>query len=379
MKKIVPMVDLQGLHRLYREQLDAAWAEVMDEGAFIQGPRVHAFRKALEAYTGSPHVVACANGTDALQIALMALGLQPGDEVLVPAFTYIATAEVVGLLNLTPVMVDVEEQTFNVTAAHLERGLSSRTKAVMPVHLFGQSCDMGPVLQFAKRNGLFVVEDNAQSLGAEYIFPDGTRKKTGTMGNVGCTSFFPTKNLGCMGDGGAMMTSEEPLARKLEQIANHGQEVKYHHEMLGCNSRLDTLQAALLEVKLRDLDQRIEARYRAAQRYHEGLKDLPGLVLPVEMPYAVHTYNQFTVRVPEGRRDALREFLTREGIATMIYYPLPLQAQRAFRGITRQGEPLEVSERLCREVLSLPMHALLSAEDQEYVMDKLHSFFRMGS
>lgn len=368
------MVDLQGVHQQYRSDLDAAISEVIDSGAFIHGPQVRTFRKALSEYTGSPYVVTCGNCTDALQIALMGLGLHPGDEVLVPAFTYIATAEVIALLNLTPVMVDVDESSFNVTASNLEKGLSGRTKAIVPVHLFGQSCDMAPILAFAKRNGLFVVEDNAQSLGAEYIFPDGSRRQTGTMGNIGCTSFFPTKNLGCLGDGGAMMTEDETLAKRLDQIANHGQQVKYHHEIVGCNSRLDTLQAAVLEVKLRDLNSQLKARYEAAQRYRALLSGIDGLILPEETPWSTHTYNQFTIRVQGGRRDALKEFLSGEEIPSMIYYPLPLQAQRAFRGITRQGEPLIVSERLCHEVLSLPMHPLLTQEEQEYIAEKILVF-----
>ena len=370
------MMDLYAVHQQHRAEIDAAISEVLDRSAFINGPQVKNFRKQLAAYAGASHVITCGNCTDALQISLMALGLHPGDEVIVPAFTYIATAEVVGLLNLTPVMVDVDESSFNVTASNLEKGLSGKTKVVVPVHLFGQACDMSSIMAFAKRNNVLVIEDNAQSLGTEVLFPDGSRHHTGTMGHIGCTSFFPTKNLGCLGDGGAMMTEDEALAKRLDQIANHGQEIKYHHEILGCNSRLDTLQAAVLEVKLKYLDEQIKGRYQVAQRYHSLLEGIDGLILPEEKPWSTHTYNQFTVRVQGGRRDGLKEYLAGEGISSMIYYPLPLQAQRAFRGITRQGEPLVVAERLCHEVLSLPMHPLLEQEDQEYIAEKIRTYLK---
>ena len=281
------MVDLKGQYNKIREEVNVEIQKVLDTTAFINGPKVKEFAFHLAEYNRVKHVIPCGNGTDALQIALMALGLKPGDEVVVPAFTYVATAEVIGLLGYTPVMVDVD----------------------YPVHLFGQSCDMEPILKFASEHHLYVVEDNAQAIGAEYTFSDGTKKKTGTMGTIGCTSFFPSKNLGCYGDGGALMTNDDELAEKIRMIANHGQKVKYHHSVLGCNSRLDTLQAAILDVKLKHLDEYGAARYEAAQYYTRRLSGIEGIITPAEMPYSTHVYHQYTLKVLNGRRDVLKKFL----------------------------------------------------------------------
>ena len=324
------MVDLHGQYMKIKAEIDAAIAEVIDSSAFINGPVVGRFASALAQYTGARHVIPCGNGTDALQIALMALGLKPGDEVIVPAFTYVASAEVIALLGLRPVMVDVDRDTFNTDIRFIEKAITPRTRAIIPVHLFGQSCDMAPILDLAAAHGLYVVEDNAQSLGAVYTFPDGSHRHTGTLGHIGCTSFFPSKNLGCYGDGGALFTDDDILAERIRMTANHGQRVKYHHDLVGCNSRLDTIQAAVLEVKLRHLDDYCEARRTAACRYNEMLQGVDGLELPVETSFSTHVYHQYTLKVADGRRDALKEFLASKGIPSMIYYPLPLHRQKAY-------------------------------------------------
>lgn len=370
------MVDLKGQYDRIREEVNKAIQEVLDSAAFINGPKVKEFTERLAGYCKVKHVIPCGNGTDALQIALMALGLRPGDEVIVPAFTYVASAEVIGLLGYTPVMVDVDPVTFNVTIDNIRKALSPRTKAIIPVHLFGQSCDMDPILEFAAEHGLFVVEDNAQAIGAVYTFPDGREKYTGTMGNIGCTSFFPSKNLGCYGDGGALMTDNDELAGKIRMIANHGQRVKYHHEVLGCNSRLDTIQAAILDVKLRYIEQYSYARYHAAQYYTRHLQACSGIICPTETPYSTHVYHQYTLQVLDGKRDALKKHLESLGIPAMIYYPLPLQQQEAFKNITRAAENLVNAERLASSVLSLPMHTELSEEQQDMVIDAILSFYR---
>lgn len=368
------MVDLKGQYLNIKEEIDAEIRNVLDSTAFINGPKVNEFARNLEKYTGAGYVIPCANGTDALQIALMALELKPGDEVILPAFTYVATAEVIGLLGLTPVMVDVDYHTFNMTAAHLKAALTSRTKAVVPVHLFGQSCDMSPILEFAKEHGLYVVEDNAQAIGAVYTFPDGKKAQTGTMGDIGCTSFFPSKNLGCYGDGGAMMTHNKVLAEKLKMIANHGQKIKYHHSVIGCNSRLDTIQAAVLDVKLKHLDTYSRARYKAAQYYTERLKEVTGIVTPREVPNSTHVYHQYTLKVMDGKRDALKKYLEEAGIPAMIYYPLPLQEQQAFQHISRAGTPLDISKELAASVLSLPVHTEMDSGTQDYIISKVKEF-----
>lgn len=393
------MVDLFGQYKKIKKEIDAGIQDVIDTTSFIHGPQVPAFENNLAQYLNIKHVIGCANGTDALQIALMALNLKRGDEVMVPAFTYVSTAEVISLLGLVPVMVDVCRDTFNIATDNvslekMERALTKRTRAIVPVHLFGQSCDMKPLMEFARANKLFVIEDNAQALGAKYYFRGkGGRisKKTvgsftGTIGDIGCTSFFPTKNLGCFGDGGALMTNSGELAERIRMIANHGQAIKYHHKIIGCNSRLDTLQAAVLNVKLKYLNSYISARYEAARYYTENLKALdPGgdfFETPYELSNSTHTYHQYTLKVKNigGKnhtRDALRQSLADKGIPSMIYYPLPLQEQDAFKNIARIGTSLDESKKLACSVLSLPMHTELTNKEQNKVIRAIKEFYSL--
>lgn len=374
------MVDLKGQYEKIKPEVDAAIQNVIDNTAFINGPIVKEFAQNLSDYMGGCHVITCGNGTDALQIALMALNLKPGDEVIVPAFTYVASAEVIGLLGLTPVMVDVDPATFNVTVDNIKKGLSDKTKAIIPVHLFGQSCDMEPILAFAKEHNLYVIEDNAQAIGAEYTFSDCHKEKTGTMGTIGCTSFFPSKNLGCYGDGGAIFCKDDVLAERLRMIANHGQKVKYHHSVIGCNSRLDSIQAAILNVKLKHLDEYGQARYAAAQYYTEKLKafdpEQKFFETPVELRQSTHVYHQYTLKIKNGKRDALKQHLADNGIPAMIYYPLPLQEQEAFKPITRSAEDLTISKDTAYSVLSLPIHTEMTHEIQDEVIRKVIDFFK---
>lgn len=369
------MVDLHGQYEKIKDEVNAGIQNVIDNTAFINGPQVKEFAANLAEYLHMGHVIPCANGTDALQIALMALGLKPGDEVIVPAFTYVATAEVIGLLGLTPVMVDVNYDTFNVELKNIEKALSPKTKAIVPVHLFGQSADMEPILAFAREHHLFVVEDNAQAIGAEYTFSDGHKAKTGTMGDIGCTSFFPSKNLGCYGDGGALCTNNPELAERIRIIANHGQNIKYHHQVIGCNSRLDTIQAAILNVKLKHLDEYSSARRNAADYYTQHLQTIPGILTPTIIEKSTHVFHQYTMKVQNGKRDALKQHLEGAGIPAMIYYPLPLQKQVAFQHITREGEPLPVAAKLADSVLSIPMHTELTPEIQDFVIEEIRKFF----
>ena len=359
----IPMVDLRKQYDRIADEIDAAVLDVIRSTAFIKGPVVEAFERELADYLGTRHVVACANGTDALQIAMMALELSPGDEVIVPSFTYVATAEVIALLGLTPVMVDVDPDTFNLTAELVAPAITPRTRAIVPVHLFGQSCDMAPLLVLAKAHHLYVIEDNAQAIGATYTFPDGRTAKTGTMGHVGCTSFFPSKNLGCYGDGGALCTDDPAIAARLTQIANHGQSRQYYHDVVGVNSRLDAMQAAILRVKLPHLDAYNAARRQAADAYDAAFAKTAGLITPVRAPYSTHVFHQYTLRVTDGSREALREHLREHAIAHNVYYPVPLWEQGAFAKTVPAGFELPITRRLCGEVLSLPMHTELSEGD----------------
>ena len=375
----IQMVDLKGQYLNIKSEIDSAIAGVIESCSFINGPQVKDFSQHLAEYLGIKHVIPCANGTDALQIALMALDLKPGDEVIVPAFTYVATAEVIGLLKLTPVMVDVDYATFNVTVDNIRKAITPKTKAIVPVHLFGQCCDMEPILELANEYGIYVVEDNAQALGAEYTFKNGIKSKSGTMGTIGCTSFFPSKNLGCYGDGGAMFTNDDVLAERLHMIANHGQKVKYHHTIIGCNSRLDTIQAAILDVKLKYLDDYCDARYRAAQYYSSKLKEFDKyqqyFILPEEMENSTHVYHQYTLKVLDGKRDALKEYLSEHNIPSMIYYPLALQNQQAFKEISVAAEKLDIAESLSEAVLSLPIHTELDSGVQDMIIEKICEFY----
>jgi UDP-2-acetamido-2-deoxy-ribo-hexuluronate aminotransferase len=369
----IKMVDLQGQYLRIKAEVDAAIQDVLTSTAFIQGPQVHEFAQHLAQYVDVPHVIPCANGTDALQIAMMALGLRPGDEVVVPVHTYVATAEVIALLGLTPVFVDVNPHTFNLDVQQLEQCITPRTRAVVPVHLYGQCADMEPILQIAQRRGLHVIEDAAQALGATYTFSSGEKRQAGTMGTIGTTSFFPSKNLGCYGDGGALFTNDAALAEKMRMIANHGQKKKYHHDLVGVNSRLDTLQAAILKVKLNYLDDYTQRRNEAAACYDQALGQVPGLAVPFRDPRSTHVFHQYTIQV--ARRDALKEHLERHGIPTMVYYPVPLHLQQAYRRHSAPEGSFPVTERLSRTVLSLPLHTEMTPADLDFICSTLKAFF----
>ncbi|MBI5916951.1 MAG: DegT/DnrJ/EryC1/StrS family aminotransferase [Bacteroidetes bacterium] len=369
------MVDLKGQYLKIKDEVDRAVLDCMASTQFINGPQVKAFQTAFEEYLGVKHVIPCANGTDALQIAFMALGLQPGDEVIVPAFTYVATAEVIALLRLKPVMVDVDPHTFNITAELIEPAITHKTKAIVPVHLFGQSADMEPIMALAAKHGLYVVEDNAQAIGADYTLRNGQVKKTGTIGHIGSTSFFPSKNLGCFGDGGALMTNDDGLAARLRMIANHGQTKKYYHDEVGVNSRLDSLQAAILNIKLKHLDEYAAARQKVAAFYDRNLGGIPTLQMPARQNNSSHVFHQYTLRVKSDDRAKLQQWLKNKGIPSMIYYPVPLYKQKAFSDYAPAGFELPVTEQLCREVMSLPVHTEMDLELMGYIADGVSSFF----
>lgn len=371
----IQMVDLKGQYLKIKEEVDAGIQECIDNTAFINGPAVKEFQNDFEKYLGVKHVIPCANGTDALQIAMMALDLQPGDEIICPAFTYVATAEVIGLLGLKPVMVDVNEDTFDIQLDGLEKYLTSKTKAIVPVHLYGQSADMEKILEFAERHNLFVIEDNAQAIGSDYTFTDGTVKKTGTIGHIGCTSFFPSKNLGCYGDGGALMTNDDELASKIRMIANHGQEKKYYHKVLGCNSRLDTIQAAVLKVKLKHLDEYSAARNRMADYYDTNLAGIAEIQTPKRAVNSTHVFHQYTLRVKNGKRDELQKYLAEKNIPSMVYYPLPLYKQEAFLQYVEEGFSLPFTEQLCTEVISLPVHTEFDQEVLDVIITEIKNYF----
>lgn len=376
MKKI-QMVDLQRQYLRLKQEIDNGIQQVIDDATFVKGPQVTTFQQHLEAYTGAKHVIAVGNGTDALQIALMALGLQPGDEVITPTFTFIATAEVVALLGLTPVVVDVDEQTMNISVEAIRRAITPKTKAIVPVHLFGQCADMEAILALAKEYHLYVIEDACQAIGARYTFSDGTTKQAGTMGEIGCTSFFPSKNLGCYGDGGALFTNDDALAKKIQVIANHGMEVRYHHDSIGVNSRLDSIQAAVLDAKLPHLDEFIAARQRAAAYYDEAFKDIPGIQVPGRSKQSTHVFHQYTLRIADGKRDALKEALAEKQVPAMIYYPIPLHMQKAYQDPRYKQGDFPVAEKLSATVLSLPMHTELDNEQLEYIVNAVRTALTM--
>lgn len=371
------MVDLKGQYEKIKEEIGLSIQETLDNTAFIKGPKVTAFAENLSSYLGGAHVIPCANGTDALQIAMMALGLKPGDEVIVPAFTYVATAEVIALLQLTPIMVDVHYDSFNMCAHMIEPFITPRTKAIVPVHLYGQNCPMQGIMELAEKYDLFVIEDAAQSIGADYTDKDGRAKKSGTIGHIGCTSFFPSKNLGCYGDGGALFTEDDELAHKIEMIANHGQSKRYYHDMIGVNSRLDALQAGVLDIKLPLLDDYCHARRQAAERYDEIFIDNKQLITPARVGYSSHVFHQYTLKVLGGKRNELDAYLTELNIPHNIYYPLPLYKQKAFAQYAQNQQPLEYTEKLCHEVISLPMHTELTEEMIIYIAEKVNGFFNV--
>lgn len=370
----IRMVDLITQYEEISAEIESALQEVMSHASFINGPHVQAFAANLSSYLDDAVVLPCANGTDALQIAMMALGLSPGDEVIVPAFTYVATAEVVGLLGLTPVLVDVDEKSFNITADHIEAAITEKTKAIVPVHLFGQGCDMTAIMALANQHGIPVIEDAAQSIGAR-IQVDGVFRPSGTIGAIGCTSFFPSKNLGAFGDGGAMFTRSEELADTIRMIANHGQSKRYYHDRIGVNSRLDSMQAAILNIKLSRLNRYNDARRAAADYYDKAFQEIDLLTPPYRVPHSTHVFHQYTLTVQDGTRDKLKAHLDRAGIPAMIYYPVPLQEQKAFQEICQVPHELINTNRLCTEVISLPMHSELSPEIQDRIIDEVKSFF----
>lgn len=365
------MVDLQQQYRKIKPEMDAAIQAVIDSAAFVKGAQVEQFARNLENYTGSRHVIPVANGTEALQIALMALGLRPGDEVITPTFTFIATAEVVALLGLTPVVVDVEWGTMNMSVEAVKRAITPKTKAIVPVHLFGQCADMEPLLALAKEHNLYVVEDTAQAIGAQYTFSDGHTAQAGTMGNIGCTSFFPSKNLGCYGDGGALFTNDDTLAETIRTIANHGMKVRYHHDMVGVNSRLDTIQAAVLDTKLPHLDEYIAARQRAAAYYDRAFAGCNKILTPERSQNSTHVFHQYTLRITGTDRNKVREALTAAGVPAMIYYPIPLHLQKAYQDPRYKAGDFPVAEQLAASVLSLPMHTELDDEQLAYITEQV--------
>lgn len=366
MKKI-QMVDLQGQYQKIKHEIDCGIQEVLDSATFVKGGVVSSFEQHLASYTGAKHVIPVGNGTDALQIALMALGLQPGDEVLTPTFTFIATAEVVALLGLKPVLVDVDWDTMNISLDAARMAITDKTKAIVPVHLFGQCAEMEGLLALAKEKGLYVVEDACQAIGSVYRFSDGSEKQAGTMGDVGCTSFFPSKNLGCYGDGGAIFTNDDILASKMRAIANHGMVVRYYHEMVGVNSRLDSIQAAVLDVKLKYLDEYIVARQEAAAYYDDAFAGNDKILIPVRQANSTHVYHQYTLRLRGVDRDVLRAKLGDKGIPAMVYYPVPLHMQKAYRDERYAEGDFPVAECLAGCVLSLPMHTELDEEQLAYI------------
>jgi dTDP-4-amino-4,6-dideoxygalactose transaminase len=361
------MVDLKQQYVKIKKEVDTAIQEVIDNAAFIQGKAVTDFAAALSTYSGSRHVIPCANGTDALQIAMMALDLQPGDEVITPSFTYVATTEVVALLRLKPVFVEVDPKTFCIDPAAVEKAITPRTRAIVPVHLYGQAAPMEAIMDIARRHNLYVIEDNAQAIGSDYTFGNGAVKKTGAIGTIGTTSFFPSKNLGCYGDGGAIFTDDDALANRLKMIANHGQSRRYYHDLVGCNSRLDSIQAAVLNVKLKSLDAYIAARRSAADFYDDAFKAHPKITTPYRAPYSHHVFHQYTLVLEGVDRNGLNEFLAGKNIPSMIYYPVPAHRQKMFAAFGGGDWSLPVTDWLTERVISLPMHTELDREQLEYI------------
>lgn len=374
MKKI-EMVDLKSQYNHLKTAIDKSIQDCINSSIFVKGTQVSLFQKSIEKYLAVNHVITCGNGTDALQIAMMALNLKVGDEVIVPAFTYVATAEVIGLLGLTPVLVDVNPNTFNIDINEIEKAKTDKTKAIVPVHLFGQCADMESIINIAKQNNLFVIEDTAQAIGADFTFLDGKVAKAGTIGDIGTTSFFPSKNLGCYGDGGAISTNNDELAFSMRMIANHGQAKQYHHEIIGVNSRLDSIQAAILNIKLPLLDNFNRSRQLVAKRYNEAFKNIESLQIPFKEANSTHVFHQYTLKVKNGRRDELKKYLSKYDIPSMIYYPIPLNNQKAYKLICKQVGNLSVSESLCKEVISLPIHTEFQEEQLEYIINHVKTFF----
>jgi len=376
MKKI-QMVDLITQYEKIKPEIQPAIADIMDKAQFINGPAVHEFKESLAQYLSAKHVIPCANGTDALQIAMMALGLKPGDEVITPSYTYIATTEVVGLLRLKPVFVDCDDQTFNISPEAIEEAITPKTKAIVPVHLYGQACDMEKIMKIAEKHSLFVIEDNAQAIGSDYTFSDGTVKKTGTIGDIGCTSFFPSKNLGCYGDGGAICTNNDELAAQIQMVANHGQSKRYYHDVVGVNSRLDTIQAAVLKAKLKRLDDYIDARRKAADFYDRAFSDVKEITTPYRDAKTKHVFHQYTLKLADNvDRDGMVEFLKEKDIPAMIYYPVPAHKQKMFSDLDTEVRDLTTTDWLTSRVISLPMHTELENEQLEYITSAVNDYIR---
>ena len=370
----IQMVDLKSQYMKIKPQVDQAINDVLSSTQFINGEHVKSFQNELAAYLDVKHVITCANGTDALQISMMALGLKPGDEIITPSFTYIATTEVIGLLGLKPVFVDCDPENFNISVDEVEKAITKKTKAIVPVHLFGQSSDMKSIMSLAKKYNLFVIEDNAQAIGSDYL-GFNQPQKTGTIGNIGCTSFFPSKNLGCFGDGGAMVTNDDELAKKLRMIANHGQSKRYYHDIVGCNSRLDNIQAAVLRIKLKELDQYILNRQKAANYYDQNLKDLDQLTLPFRNLDSNHVFHQYTLKLDDSIvRDELIQYLADKNIPAMVYYPVPAHRQKMFSKIPNSYGNMKVTNWLSSRVFSLPMHTELSTLQQDYIIENISNF-----
>lgn len=370
----IQMVDLKSQYMKIKPQLDQAINDVLSSTQFINGEHVKSFQNELAAYLDVKHVITCANGTDALQISMMALGLKPGDEIITPSFTYIATTEVIGLLGLKPVFVDCDPKNFNISVDEVEKAITKKTKAIVPVHLFGQSSDMKSIMSLAKKYNLYIIEDNAQAIGSDYL-GFNQPQKTGTIGNIGCTSFFPSKNLGCFGDGGAMMTNDDELAKKLRMIANHGQSKRYYHDIVGCNSRLDNIQAAVLRIKLKELDQYILNRQKAANYYDQNLKDFDQLTLPFRNLDSNHVFHQYTLKLDDSIvRDKLIQYLADKNIPAMVYYPVPAHRQKMFSKIPNSCGNMKVTNWLSSRVFSLPMHTELSILQQDHIIENISNF-----
>ncbi|HEX6191895.1 MAG TPA: DegT/DnrJ/EryC1/StrS family aminotransferase [Chitinophagaceae bacterium] len=367
----IQMVDTKTQYLKIKSEVDQAVLAVMESTAFINGKPVQEFATHLSSYLGIKHTIPCGNGTDALQIAMMGLGLQPGDEVITPSFTYIATTEVIALLRLTPVFVEVDAKTFCMDPESLRKAITPKTKAIVPVHLYGHAAPMAEIMEIARAHNLYVIEDNAQAIGGDYTFPDGTKKKTGTIGHIGATSFYPSKNLGAFGDGGAIFTNDDALAVSLKMIANHGQRIQYHHDMVGCNSRLDTVQAAILDIKLKHLDEYVAARRKAADYYDNAFAGSPKITVPYRAPYCRHVFHQYTILLNGVDRAGLKEHLAANGIPSMIYYPVPGHKQKMFEQFNVASQNMPVTDDLTKRVFSLPIHTELDEEQMAFITDKV--------
>jgi UDP-2-acetamido-2-deoxy-ribo-hexuluronate aminotransferase len=371
----IQMVDLKAQYERIGSEIDIAIKSVLESTAFIKGPDVTLFEEELQQYMGVKHVVSCANGTDALHLAMMALGLKPGDEVITTNFTFIATVEVVALLGLKLVIVDPDPGSFNISVEAVKKAITPKTKVIVPVHLFGQCADMERLMELAQKHNLYIIEDAAQATGSDYFFDDGTISKAGTIGQIGTTSFFPSKNLGCYGDGGALYTNDDSLAKKLRSIANHGMKVRYHYDDIGVNSRLDTIQAAILRVKLKYLSQFNSARGAVADQYDEAFTGCHSITVPERVSYSSHIFHQYTIKVKNGRRDELKKFLESKNIPAMVYYPGPLHMQEAYSYLGYKENDFPVTTTLCKEVLSLPMHPEMEQEQLDYIILNILKFF----